>query len=70
MPKKRKRNRTTTDRLKRLIEAELERQELTDQEAAREARLPSDAFRALRQGHRPSLDRAEELCLGWASGCG
>ena len=62
MPKKRKVNRTTTDRLKRLIEAELERQELTDEEAAREARLPEKVFRALRQGHRPSLDRAEELC--------
>lgn len=61
MPKKRNVNRSTTDRLKRLIEAELDRQELTDEEAAREARLPGNAFRALRKGHRPSLDRANEL---------
>ena len=55
-------NRSTTDRLKRLIEAELDRQNLTDEEAAREARLPGNAFRALRKGHRPSIDRADELC--------
>ena len=60
--KMRKVNRSTTDRLKRLIEAELDRQSLTDEEAAREARLPGNAFRALRKGHRPSIDRAEELC--------
>lgn len=61
-PSKRKVHRSTTDRLKRLIEAELDRQNLTDEEAAREARLPGNAFRALRKGHRPSIDRAEELC--------
>ena len=60
--KKRKVNRATTDRLKHLVEAELERQNLTYEEAAREARLPGKAFRALRNGHRPSIDRADELC--------
>ena len=62
MTKDRTLNRSTTDRLKGLIEAELKRQNLTDQEAAREARLPANAFRALRHGHRPSIDRADELC--------
>ena len=56
-------NRSATDRLCRLIEAELARQELTAEEVAREARLPSKAFRSLlRHGHRPTLDRADELC--------
>ena len=51
-------NRSATDRLCRLIEAELARQELTAEEVAREARLPSKAFRSLlRHGHRPTLDR-------------
>ena len=62
MPRKRTVNRSATDRLKGLIEAELKRQDLTEQEAAREARLPAKAFRALRHGHRPSIDRADELC--------
>ena len=61
-PRKRKVNRSATDRLKRLIEAELNRQDLTDEEAAREGKLPGNAFRALRKGHRPSIDRADELC--------
>ena len=60
--KKRKVNRSATDRLKQLVQAELDRQELSDQEAAREARLPANAFGALRNGHRPSVDRADELC--------
>ncbi len=64
MPRERTANRSTTDRLKDLIKAELKRQNLTDQEAAREARLPANAFRALRHGHRPSIDRAEELLRG------
>ena len=62
MPRERTVNRSTTDRLKGLIETELKRQDLTDQEAAREARLPANAFRALRHGHRPSIDRADQLC--------
>lgn len=62
MPRERRVNRSTTDRLKNLIETELKRQNLTDQEAAREARLPANAFRALRHGHRPSIDRADDLC--------
>ena len=62
MPREPTVNRSTTDRLKGLIETELKRQNLTDQEAAREARLPANAFRALRHGHRPSIDRADELC--------
>ncbi len=53
-------NRTTTDRRKRLIEAELDRQDLTDEGAAREVRLPGNAFRALRNGHRPSVDRGDK----------
>ena len=35
---------------------------LTFSRAAREARLPAKAFQALRHGHRPSIDRADELC--------
>ena len=62
MTRERRTNRSTTNRLKGLIEAELRRQNLTDQEAAREARLPVNAFRSVRHGHRPSIDRAEELC--------
>ncbi len=61
-PRKRKVNRSATDRLKRLIETELDQQELTDEEAAREGKLPGNAARALRKGHRPSIDRADELC--------
>ena len=38
-------------------------QELTPEEAAREGRLPAKAFRSLlRHGHRPTIDRADELC--------
>ena len=56
-------NRSTTDQLSRLVEAELERQKVTGEEVAREARLPSNAFRSLlRKGHRPTIDRADELC--------
>ena len=56
-------NRSASDRLTRLVEAELTRQKLTAEEIAREARLPSKAFRALlRHGHRPTIDRADELC--------
>ena len=61
--KKRKINRATTKRLAQLIEAELSKQELTPEEAAREGRLPEKAFRSLlRHGHRPTIDRADELC--------
>ena len=45
-----------------LIEAELMRQNLTEEEAARDARLPANAFRSVRKGQRPSIDRADELC--------
>ena len=56
-------NRSATDRLAQVIKAELERQELTAEEAARAARLPSKAFRSLlARGHRPTIDRADELC--------
>lgn len=56
-------NHSATDRLCRLINAELTRQNVTAEEAAREARLPSSAFRSLvRQGRRPTIDRADELC--------
>ena len=40
-PRKRKVNRSATDRLKRLIETELDQQELTDEEAAREGSCPA-----------------------------
>ena len=61
--KKRKVNRSITKRLAQLIEAELAKQELTPEEAAREGRLPEKAFRSLlRHGHRPTIDRADELC--------
>ena len=56
-------NRSTTDRLSRLVEAELKRQRLTAEEAARAARLPAKVFRALlRHRQRPALDRADEIC--------
>ena len=61
--RKRKVNRSTTERLAQLIEAELGKQDLTPEEAAREGRLPEKAFQSLlRNGHRPTIDRAEELC--------
>ncbi len=56
-------NRSATERLIRLVNAELERQDLTAEEIAREARLPAKVFRSLlRLGHRPALDRADEIC--------
>ena len=56
-------NRSATEQLILLVSAELERQDLTGEEIAREARLPSKAFRSLlRHGHRPLLDRADEIC--------
>ena len=56
-------NRAATERLILLVRAELERRDLTAEEIAREARLPSKAFRSLlRHGHRPLLDRADEIC--------
>ena len=45
-----------------VIEAELQRQDLTDEEAGREAGLSGNALRVLRHGHRPKVDRADELC--------
>ena len=55
-------NRTSTDRLRDMIEAELKRRGITGAEAAREARLPSSVFQSLRRGGRPTIDRADELC--------
>ena len=56
-------NRSATDKLSRLIETELARRKVTGEEVAREARLPSNAFRSLlRKKHRPTFDRADELC--------
>ncbi len=56
-------NRSATDQLARLIETELARQGLNGEQAAREARLPADAFRGLLlRRQRPSIDRADELC--------
>ena len=61
--KKTKVNRSATERLRAAVEAELARQGRAGEEAAREARLPANAFRSLlRKGHRPSVDRADELC--------
>ena len=54
---------SATSRLRGLIEAELERRNITAAEAAREARLPAGVFHSLiGRGHRPTLERAEELC--------
>ena len=39
----------------------MKKQGTNGQEVAREARLPADVFRALQRGHRPTLDRAEEM---------
>ena len=56
-------NRSATNRLARLVEDELARQGLNGEQAAREARLPADAFRGLLlRRQRPSIDRADELC--------
>ena len=55
-------NRTASDRLAQLIASELTRRGVSGQEVAREARLPADAFRSLLRGHRPTIDRADELC--------
>ena len=53
---------SATERLIRLVEAELKRQNLTGQEAAREARLPANTFGSLlRERHRPLLDRADDV---------
>ena len=55
--------RSGTERLRAAVEAELARQSLAGEEAAKEVPLPSNAFRSLlRKGHRPSIDRADELC--------
>lgn len=64
MPRvRRNTNRSATERLRLLIETALKQQDITSEEAAREAKLPSNAFRSLlRRGHRPTLDRADELC--------
>lgn len=52
-----------TDKLKRLVEAELSRQGLSHARAAREAQLPGSVFQSLlRLGKRPTIDRADELC--------
>ena len=56
-------NRSATERLILLVKAELKRQDLTGEQIAREGRLPSKVFRSLlRHGHRPALDRADEIC--------
>ena len=60
--KGRKINRSASERLRGLVDRELSRQDLNGQEVAREAQLPADAFRSLRRGYRPTIDRAEELC--------
>ena len=58
-------NRSTTVRLKRLVEAELARRGISDARAAREADLPESVFQSLlRLGKRPTLDRADEICRG------
>ena len=63
MTRKPKVNRSATERLSRIVRAALAEQELTEAEAAREARLPEKVLRSLLQhGHRPSIDRADELC--------
>ena len=64
MPTKRRNmNRSATERLSCIIETALKEQGLTTEKAAREARLPSNSFRSLlRRGHRPTIDRADELC--------
>ena len=49
-------------RLARLIEDELAQRGWTSQEAAREAKLPADAFRTVLKGRQPYINRAEELC--------
>ena len=53
---------SATLRLTERCEEALQRQGLGQRRAAREASLPADAFRNLRRGDRPSLDRADEIC--------
>ena len=55
-------NARASSRLAELIESELAQRGLTCQEAAREAKLPADAFRTVLKGRKPNIDRAEELC--------
>ena len=56
-------NRSATDRLRRLVEAELTRQGLSHARAAREEQLPGSVFQSLlRLEKRPTIHRAEELC--------
>ena len=59
-------NRSATDRLKRLVGAELTRRGLSEARAAREAGLPGSVFQSLlRLGKRPTIDRADELCTAF-----
>ena len=55
-------NAPASSRLAQLIESELAQRGLTCQEAAREAKLPADAFRTVLKGRKPNIDRADELC--------
>ena len=62
MKRQRTVNRRATDELIRVVNKALAKQGLTPTEAAREAKLPANAFRALLTGgHRPTVDRADEL---------
>ena len=60
--RKRERDEGASSRLASLIENELTRRGWTAQEAAREAKLPADAFRTVLNGRKPNMDRADELC--------
>ena len=53
---------SATEKLARIVRAELVAQNRAGEEVAREARLPSRVFQALQKGRSPSLDRADAIC--------
>ena len=45
-----------------IVTAYLKKRGLSRRRAATEVGLPEEAFRSLIKGHRPTIDRADELC--------
>ena len=51
-----------TRHLLTIVTAYLKKRGLSGRRAATEVGLPEEAFRSLIKGHRPTVDRADELC--------
>ena len=49
-------------RLAKQIAAQMKKRGWSPTQAATEAGLPHDAFRSILRGHKPNIDRAEEVC--------